>query len=91
MFRALFSFTSLICISALAGCSQNTSEDSQTTKRINGIRATASAEQIAADCETALARAYSEFAALEAQTGEATVASVFGQYEKVSDLSLIHI
>ena len=50
-----------------------------------GIRATANGEQITADCEAALSKAKAEFAALEAQTGEATVETVFGQYERVGD------
>ena len=52
---------------------------------IEGIRATANGEQITVDCEAALSEAKAEFTALEAQTGEATVETVFGQYESVSD------
>ena len=52
---------------------------------IEGLRATANGEQITVDCEAALSEAKAEFTALEAQTGEATVETVFGQYESVSD------
>jgi len=52
---------------------------------VDGIRATANGEQITVDCKAALNKAKAEFAALEAQTGEATVETVFGQYERVND------
>ena len=85
MHRILTAIATATIVSLLTSCNEERPTEESKPLLIEGIRATASAEQIAADCETALARAYSEFAALEAQTGEATVASVFGQYEKVSD------
>ena len=69
----------------IASCSNDQSVVSTKDMLIEGIRANASAEQIATDCDAALNKAKTEFASLEGQTGEATVETVFGQYEKVSD------
>ena len=85
MHRTLYPFAALTCIGLLSSCGNNTSIDSKPSVLIEGIRATASAEQITADCETALGEAKAAFVALEAQTGKATVERVFGQYEVMTD------
>ena len=85
MHRTLYQFAALTCIGLMSSCGDNTSIDSKPSVLIEGIRATASAEQITADCETALGEAKAAFVALEAQTGKATVERVFGQYEVTTD------
>jgi thimet oligopeptidase len=79
--------TPLVIVTTLliASCSNDQSVVSKKDMYIDGIRATASAEQITTDCDAALNKAKTEFAALEGQTGEATVETVFGQYEEVSN------
>lgn len=85
MHRTLYPFAALTCIGLMSSCGDNTSIDSKPSVLTEGIRATASAEQITADCETALGEAKAAFVALEAQTGKATVERVFGQYEVMTD------
>jgi thimet oligopeptidase len=85
MHRTLYPIAALTCIGLLSSCGNNTSIDSKPSVLTEGIRATASAEQITADCETALGEAKAAFVALEAQTGKATVERVFGQYEVMTD------
>ena len=85
MHRTLYSFTALTCIGLLSSCGENAPTESKPPLLIEGIRATASGVQITADCETALNEGKAAFDALEAQTGEATVESVFGQYETMAD------
>ena len=85
MHRTLYPIAALTCIGLLSSCGNNTSIDSKPPVLTEGIRATASAEQITADCETALGEAKAAFVALEAQTGKATVERVFGQYEVTTD------
>ena len=85
MHRTLYSFAALTCIGLLSSCGENTPTESKPPLLTEGIRATASGVQITADCETALSEAKTAFDALEAQTGEATVESVFGQYETMAD------
>ena len=79
MHRTLYPIAALTCIGLLSSCGNNTSIDSKPSVLTEGIRATASAEQITADCETALGEAKAAFVALEAQTGKATVELVFCQ------------
>ena len=85
MHRTLYSFAALTCIGLLSSCGENAPTESKPPLLIEGIRATASGVQITADCETALNEGKAAFDALEAQTGEATVESVFGQYETMAD------
>lgn len=85
MHRTLYPIAALTCIGLLSSCGNNTSIDSKPSVLTEGIRATASAEQITADCDTSLGEAKAAFVALEAQTGKATVERVFGQYEVMTD------
>ena len=91
MQRSLTATLSLITLGLLTACGNDSMPiEEKPPMLIEGIRATASGEQIAAECDVALENAKAEFAILEAQTGPATVESVFGQYEKVGDaLTLI--
>jgi thimet oligopeptidase len=91
MQRSLTATLSLITLGLLTACGNDSAPiEAKPPMLIGGIRATATGEQIASDCEAALDNAKAEFAVLEAQTGPATVESVFGQYEKVGDaLTLI--
>ena len=91
MQRSLTATLSLITLGLLTACGNDSMPiEEKSPMLIQGIRATASGEQIAAECDVALENAKAEFAILEAQTGPATVESVFGQYEKVGDaLTLI--
>ena len=91
MQRSLTATLSLITLGLLTACGNDSMPiEEKPPMLIEGIRATASGAQIAADCDVALENAKAEFAFLEAQTGPATVESVFGQYEKVGDaLTLI--
>ena len=77
LFSALIPLASIL---TLTSCSSDTPDI-----LIEGIRATASAQQISSDCDVALDIASSEFKSLENQTGAATLSSVFGQYEKIVD------
>lgn len=85
MLRARHTLFSLVGIGLISSCATTIPVDPDKNLLIEGIRATASAEQITEECGVALGQAKAEFARLEAQTGAATVESVFGQYEKVSD------
>ena len=75
----------LIVASLVTSCDGEMAAAPATNVLVDGIRATADGGQITADCEAALSEAKAEFAALEAQTGEATVDIVFGQYERIGD------
>jgi thimet oligopeptidase len=70
----------LISVSLLVSCSGH-----QPEILVDGIRATATAEQIVSDCNMALNNASAELKALEEQKGQATLTSVYGQYEKIVD------
>ena len=85
MNRARNNLLVLTVTSLITSCGGEMPITPETNLLVDGIRASANGEQITADCEAALSEAKVEFAALEAQTGEATVEIVFGQYEKVSD------
>ncbi|MEC8633498.1 MAG: M3 family metallopeptidase [Pseudomonadota bacterium] len=85
MNRARNTLLALTITGQLTSCGENVSVAPEQNILIDGIRATANGEQITADCDTALNKAKAEFAALEAQTGDATVDTVFGQYERVGD------
>ena len=85
MNRARTNHLVLTAASLITSCGGEMPATPETNLLVDGIRATANGEQITADCEAALSEAKAEFAALEAQTGEATVELVFGQYERVGD------
>ncbi len=85
MNRARNTLLALTITGQLTSCGENVSVAPEQNILIDGIRATANGEQITADCDTALNKAKAEFAALEAQTGDPTVDTVFGQYERVVD------
>ena len=85
MNRARNSLGSLSVACLIISCGGEMAATPATNLMVDGIRATANGEQITADCEAALSEAKAEFAALEAQTGDATVEIVFGQYERVGD------
>ncbi|MEC8158600.1 MAG: M3 family metallopeptidase [Pseudomonadota bacterium] len=85
MNRARNTLLALTITGQLTSCGENVSVAPEQNILIDGIRATANGEQITADCDTALNKAKAEFAALEAQTGDPTVDTVFGQYERVRD------
>ena len=67
----------------VASCSEEPRAPVPKALLVDGIRATSSGAEIAADCDIALEEAKAEFAALEAQTSDATVENIFGQYENV--------
>ena len=85
MNRARNNLVSLTVVCLITSCGGEMTVTPEINLLVDGIRATANGEQITADCEAALSEAKAEFAALEAQTGEATVETVFGQYERVGD------
>jgi len=70
----------LMSVSLLVSCNGH-----QPDILIDGIRATATAEQIVSDCDVALNNASAQLKALEEQKGQATLTSVYGQYEKIVD------
>ena len=85
MNRARLNLLALTVAGLISSCGGKMPATPTTNLLVDGIRATANGEQITADCEAALSEAKVEFAALEAQTSEATVERVFGQYERVGD------
>ena len=85
MNRARNNLLSLTVVCLITSCAGEKAATPEKKLMVDGIRATANGEQITADCEAALSKAKAEFAALEAQAGEATVETVFGQYERVGD------
>ena len=85
MNRAHNNLLALTVAGLITSCGDEIPVTPVTNVLVDGIRATADAEQIIADCDTSLNKAKAEFAALEMQTGEATVETVFGQYETVGD------
>ena len=74
---------SLLLMTLVASCSEEPRAPVPKALLVDGIRATSSGAEIAADCDIALEEAKAEFAALEAQTSDATVENIFGQYENV--------
>ena len=70
MQRSLTATLSLITLGLLTACGNESMPiEEKPPMLIEGIRATASGEQIAAECDAALENAKAEFAILEAQTG----------------------
>ena len=83
MHRMFSVVLSILLITLVASCGEAQRVFAPKPLLVDGIRVASSGAEIAAHCDIALEDAKAEFASLEAQTSDATVETVFGQYENV--------